>query len=46
MRLEGASKGADQDVRLAKSPGLPVYYSPAEVPAPAPARAWSTCQTA
>jgi hypothetical protein len=26
LRLEGASKGADEDVRLAKERGLPVYY--------------------
>ena len=37
---------ADEDVRVAKSLGLPVYYSLAEVPAPAPARARSTPQTA
>lgn len=27
LRLEGASKGADEDVRIAKELGLPVYYS-------------------
>src|SRR5882724_2514877 len=27
LRLEGASKGADEDVRIAKDFGLPVYYS-------------------
>lgn len=26
LRLEGASKGADEDVRLAKEIGIPVYY--------------------
>lgn len=33
LRLEGASKGADEDVRIAKERGLKVYYSIAEVPA-------------
>ena len=32
LRLEGASKGADQDVRIAKERGLPVYYSIEDVP--------------
>ncbi len=32
LRLPGASKGADEDVRLAKERGLPVYQSLAEVP--------------
>ncbi len=32
LRLEGASKGADEDVRLAKERGLPVYYRLEEVP--------------
>lgn len=27
LRLEGASTGADEDVRIAKQRGLPVYYS-------------------
>src|SRR5258708_36751271 len=27
LRLEGASKGADEDVRIAKERGLTVYYS-------------------
>ncbi len=27
LRLEGASAGADEDVRLAREMGLPVYYS-------------------
>ncbi|MEM9984483.1 MAG: DUF4406 domain-containing protein [Bacteroidota bacterium] len=33
LRIEGASKGADQDVAIAKGRGLPVYYSLDEVPA-------------
>ena len=32
-RIEGASKGADNDVRIAQEMGLPVYYSLDEVPA-------------
>jgi hypothetical protein len=32
LRLPGASKGADEDVRLAKERGLPVFESLAEVP--------------
>lgn len=32
LRLEGASKGADEDVRIAKERGLKVYYSLDEVP--------------
>lgn len=32
VRLEGASKGADEDVRLAKELGLPVYYAVEDVP--------------
>lgn len=32
LRLEGASTGADQDVRLAKERGIPVYYHLEEVP--------------
>lgn len=32
LRLEGASKGADEDVRIAKERGLKVYYSLEEVP--------------
>jgi hypothetical protein len=32
LRLEGASKGADEDVRKAKERGLPVYFSLDEVP--------------
>ena len=32
LRLPGESKGADQDVAIAKERGLPVYRSLAEVP--------------
>ncbi len=32
LRTEGASKGADEDVRIAKARGLPVFYSLEEVP--------------
>ncbi|MFS0734724.1 DUF4406 domain-containing protein [Microbacterium sp. 1P10UB] len=32
LRLPGASKGADQDVAIAESRGIPVYRSLAEVP--------------
>jgi hypothetical protein len=32
LRLPGASKGADEDVRVAKERGLKVYYSLDEVP--------------
>ena len=32
LRLPGASKGADEDVRLARERGLPVYYHVGEVP--------------
>jgi len=32
LRLAGASAWADEDVRLARQRGLPVYYSLAEVP--------------
>lgn len=32
LRLEGASTGADNDVRLAKERGIPVYYKPDEIP--------------
>lgn len=31
LRLEGASSGADEDVRIAKAMGLPVYYSLGEL---------------
>jgi hypothetical protein len=33
LRLAGASKGADEDVRIAKERGLPVYYRLEDVPA-------------
>lgn len=32
LRLEGVSKGADEDVRIALERGLPVYYNLSEVP--------------
>lgn len=32
LRLEGASKGADEDVRIALERGLPVYYRLEDVP--------------
>lgn len=32
LRLPGASRGADEDVRLARERGLPVYHSLSEVP--------------
>jgi len=32
LRLEGASKGADEDVRLAGQRGLPIYRAVAEIP--------------
>jgi len=32
LRLEGASSGADNDVRLARERGLPVYYRLEDVP--------------
>lgn len=32
LRLEGVSKGADEDVRIAKERGLPVYYNIEDVP--------------
>ncbi len=32
LRIEGNSKGADNDVKLAKERGLPVYYNIDEVP--------------
>lgn len=35
LRLPGASKGADEDVRLARERGLPVYFDLSEVPASA-----------
>ncbi len=32
LRIEGASKGADEDVRIAKERGLKIYYSVTEIP--------------
>jgi len=32
LRLEGASAGADNDVRMATARGLPVYRSVEEIP--------------
>ncbi len=32
LRLPGDSQGADQDVRIARERGLPVYYDIAEIP--------------
>jgi hypothetical protein len=32
LRIEGVSKGADEDVRIARQRGLPVYSSIEEVP--------------
>ncbi len=32
LRIEGASKGADEDVRVAKEKGLKVYYNVEDVP--------------
>ncbi|QCX02345.1 DUF4406 domain-containing protein [Aggregatimonas sangjinii] len=32
LRIEGASKGADEDVRIAKELGLKVYYDLNEIP--------------
>lgn len=32
LRLEGASKGADDDVRLAQARGIPVYYRVEDIP--------------
>ena len=32
LRLEGASKGADEDVRIAREWGLPIYYRLEDVP--------------
>lgn len=33
LRLEGASKGADNDVRIAKEKGLKIYYRLEDIPA-------------
>ena len=38
LRLPGASTGADNDVRIARERGLPVYYSLDEIPVAAGAR--------
>ncbi len=35
FRIEGPSKGADQDVRIARERGLPVYFNLEDVPASA-----------
>ncbi len=32
LRIQGDSKGADQDVAIAKERGLPVYYSVDDIP--------------
>ena len=32
LRLEGASSGADNDVRLARERGIPVYYDVEDIP--------------
>jgi hypothetical protein len=32
LRIEGESKGADNDVRIAKEQGLKIYYSLDEIP--------------
>jgi len=32
FRIQGVSKGADEDVRIAKERGLAIYYDLAEVP--------------
>jgi len=32
LRLEGASSGADHDVKLANERGIPIYYSAEEIP--------------
>lgn len=32
LRIKGASKGADEDVRIAKERGLTVFYSLEEIP--------------
>jgi len=32
LRLEGASKGADEDVRIAKERGLKIYYTIEDIP--------------
>ena len=32
LRIPGQSRGADQDVEIARNPGLPVYFSIDEIP--------------
>jgi hypothetical protein len=32
LRLEGASKGADEDVRIAKERGLKIYHKIEDIP--------------
>ncbi len=32
LRIQGASKGADEDVRIAKERGLKIYYNVEDVP--------------
>lgn len=32
LRIEGASKGADEDVRIAKERGLTIYYTIEDIP--------------
>ena len=32
FRIEGASKGADEDIRIARERGLPVYFSLEQIP--------------
>jgi hypothetical protein len=32
LRIEGESKGADEDVRIARERGLPVYFRVEDVP--------------
>ncbi|MGW9166892.1 DUF4406 domain-containing protein [Agromyces sp. NPDC055658] len=39
LRLPGPSRGADQDVAIARDRGIPVYFSLDEVPAAIPAAA-------
>jgi hypothetical protein len=34
LRIEGESKGADEDVRIARERGLPVYFGLQDVPMP------------
>lgn len=32
LRIKGASKGADQDIEIAKASGLKIYYDVTEIP--------------